>query len=94
MTLADYPQQSLRHGTPVNAVPWHVSEVWLVPIPSGLKHSNLVSQEAINFLTNCVWAKVPDIYTPNKLKSKQQGLDLKQVAMPMVHPTTSETISS
>jgi hypothetical protein len=54
----------------------------------------LVSQEAINFLTNCVWAKVPDIYTPNKLKSKQQGLDLKQVAMPMVHPTTSETISS
>jgi hypothetical protein len=28
------------------------------------------------------------------LKPKQQGLDLEQVATPMVYPTTGETISS
>jgi hypothetical protein len=71
-----------------------VPKVWHVLIPGGLQQSNFVSQEAIHFLTNCVWAKVPDIYAPNKLKPKHQGLDLEQVAMPMVHPTTSETISS
>jgi hypothetical protein len=54
----------------------------------------LVIQDAINFLTDCVWAKAPDIYTPNKLKPKHQGLNLEQVTMPMVHPTTGETISS
>jgi hypothetical protein len=62
--------------------------------PGGLRQSNLVSQEAINFLTKNIWAKVLYIYTPDKLKPKHQGVNLKQVAMPMVHPKTGETKSS
>jgi hypothetical protein len=69
-------------------------KVQLIPSPSGLQQSNLVSQEAINFLNDCVWAKAPDIYAPNKLKPKNQGLNLEQVVMPMVHPIIGETISS
>jgi hypothetical protein len=94
MTPDNHPRQSPQHSTLVNEIPWHAPKVRLVQIPGGLQQSNLVSQEAINFLTNCIWAKAPDIYTPNKLKPKHQGLDLEQVAMPMVHPTTGETISS
>ncbi len=69
-------------------------QVSLIPVPGGLQQSNLISQEATNFLTNCVWAKSPDIYNHNKLKCKKHGLDFEQVAMLMVHPTTSKRISS
>jgi hypothetical protein len=56
----------------------------------------MISQEAINFLTKCVWSKSQDIFTPPKLQSKSTPscLDFKQVAMPMVHPTTGKTINS
>jgi hypothetical protein len=55
-----------------------------------------VSQEAINFLNKCIWANSPDIFTLNELRPKSTTacLDFNQVAMPMVHPTTGETISS
>jgi hypothetical protein len=39
----------------------------------------------------------PDLYTPTKLRPNYGTtftFDFKQVAMPMVHPTTGETISS
>jgi hypothetical protein len=74
--------------------PRQAPQVRLVPVPGGLQQSNLISQEAINFLTDCVRAKSLAIYTPDKLKCKKQGLNFKQVAMPMVHPTTSKTINS
>jgi hypothetical protein len=54
----------------------------------------LVSQQVINFLTDSVWEKALNIYTPDKLKPKQQSFDLKQVAMLTVHPTTGESFSS
>jgi hypothetical protein len=56
----------------------------------------MISQEAINFLTKCVWAKSPDIFAPSKLKWKTTPtcLGFKHMAMPMVHPTMGETISS
>jgi hypothetical protein len=43
-----------------------------------------------------VWAHSPDIFTPDKLRpaTSPSCLDYKQLAMPMVHPTTGETISS
>jgi len=65
-------------------------------IPGGLRSRNLISQEAINFLTDCVWSKSPDVFTPDKLKPKHAPscLNLEQVAMPMIHPTTGEMISS
>jgi hypothetical protein len=56
----------------------------------------MILQEAINFLTKCVWVNLPDICTPTKLKTKStlSCLDFPQVPMPMVHPTTGKTISS
>jgi hypothetical protein len=56
-----------------------------------------MSQEAIDFLTKCVWANSPDIYTPTKLSptsTPTATFDFQQFAMPMVHPKTEETISS
>jgi hypothetical protein len=52
-----------------------------------------MSQEAINFLTDCVWVNSPNIYTPTKLMSASAP-EHEQVAMPIVHPITGETISS
>jgi hypothetical protein len=56
----------------------------------------MISQQAINFLTKCVWSKSQDIFTPSKLQSKSTPscLDFKQVATPMVHPAIGKTISS
>jgi hypothetical protein len=61
-----------------------------------MRGRNLISVEAINFLTDCVWSQSPDIFTPKKLTPAQAPscLDLERVAMPMVHPITGETISS
>jgi hypothetical protein len=49
-----------------------------------------------HFLTECIWAKSSDIFTPNKLMpaTTPTCLDFEQVAMPMVHPVTGKTISS
>jgi hypothetical protein len=62
----------------------------------GIRHALMISQEAINFLTECVWSKSQDIFTPSKLQSKSTPscLNFEQVAMPMVHPTTGKTIRS
>ncbi len=68
-----------------------------VPIKGGLWNQKNISQEAIDFLTKFVRKKSPDLYTLNKLKPTvppTAGFDFQQVAMPMVHPTTGETISS
>jgi hypothetical protein len=65
-------------------------------ISGGLRTRNLISQEAINFITDFVWSNSPNIFTPNKFKPKHTPacFDYEQVAMPMIHPTTGETISS
>jgi hypothetical protein len=67
--------------------------VCFIPIPDGLQTNYLISQESINFLTNCVLSNLLAIYTPDKLKAKQ-GLDFDQVTMPIVHPTKGKTICS
>jgi hypothetical protein len=56
----------------------------------------MISQEAIFFFTECMWANLPDIFTPSRLHPTVAPtcLDLKQVAMPMVNPATVDTISS
>jgi hypothetical protein len=66
------------------------------PIEGGVRNRNFISQEAINSLTECVWANSPDVFTLAKLKPKSTPscLDLQQIAMSMVHPTTGKTISS
>ncbi len=92
------PRHSPRTTTPANAttiatrIPW----VRFVPINGGIQNRNFISQEAIDFLTECIWANSPNVFTPSKLRSNSAPscLDFTQVAMPMVHPTTGETISS
>jgi hypothetical protein len=56
----------------------------------------MISQEAINFLSECMWANSLDIFTPSKLRQTAAPtcLDLKQVAMSMPPPKTGNTISS
>jgi hypothetical protein len=78
-------------------IPTRIPKVHFIPIKGGLKSNNIISQEAINFLTKCIWAKLPDIYTLNKLlhaATPVAAFDFQQVAMFMVHPMTGETISS
>jgi hypothetical protein len=70
--------------------------VCFIPVDGGLQNKKIISQEVIKYLTKCVWANLPDICTPAKLKAKSAPscLDFAQVAMPMVHPTTGKTINS
>jgi hypothetical protein len=66
-------------------------KVRFFPIEGGVRSRNMISQEAINFLTECVWENSPDLYTPTKLRpinGTTSTFDFQQVAMPMVHPTT------
>ncbi len=50
----------------------------------------MISQQAINFLTDDVWNNSPQIYTPENLRPKEDATatNLEHLAMPMVHPTT------
>jgi hypothetical protein len=66
------------------------------PIPGGICNSNVISQEAKNFLTKCIWEKSPEIFTPKKLMSAATPtcLDFEHVAIPMVLLVTGKTISS
>jgi hypothetical protein len=80
-----------------HTVQTHILQLRFVPIEEGLRNGNIISQEAINFFTKCVWANSPDIYTPTKLcptSTPTATFNFQQVAMPMVHPKTGETNNS
>jgi hypothetical protein len=66
------------------------------PIEGEVRARNFITQEAINLLSNRIWANTTDVWTPTQLKPKpmQSCLDLQQVTMPMVHPTMGKFISS
>ncbi len=92
------PQRSPCHVTLTELViPTRIPKVCFIPIKGGIRLRNIISQEAINFLTECVWANSPDIYMPTKLRpdtGTTASFDFQHITMPMVHPTTGETISS
>jgi hypothetical protein len=95
--IATPPRRSTRlHTAPMHTATMQQPKVRLLPVDGRLRHNNIISQEAINFLTGCVWANSVDIYMPTKLMptSAPTCLNHKQVAIPMVHPITIETISS
>ncbi len=54
-------------------------------IPGGIRSRNLISQEAINFLTNSVWSKSPDVFTPDKLKPRAGNLTAEDM-VPLSSP--------
>jgi hypothetical protein len=103
-TLIFAPQQSPRMANPniapanpnVIPAPTWIPHVSFVPVKGGLHNRNFISQEAINFLTKCVWVNLPDICTLTKLKTKSAPscLHFVQVAMPMIHSKTGKSISS
>jgi hypothetical protein len=93
------PVTALLRQSPQTAPPltWQcIPRVRFQAIPRGVHNFMMISQEAINFLTKCIWAQSPNIYTPNKLcpTFARSCVDYEQLAMPMVHPTTGEAISS
>ena len=56
------PRRSTRKLTkPGTTTP---QKVQFIPIEGGVQSRNIISQEAVNFLTECVWEKSPDLYTP------------------------------
>jgi hypothetical protein len=61
-----------------------------------LRNHNIISQQALNFLTNEVWNNSAPSYTPKNLQPKDNATaaNLEHLAMPMIHPTTGETITS
>ena len=50
----------------------------------------------MHFLTDEVWNNSPQHFTPTNLQPKEKATaaNLEHLAMPMIHTTTSETISS
>jgi hypothetical protein len=77
-------------------IPKKIPKVHFVPIAGRLRNHNVISQQAMNFLTNEVWNNSPQHFTPANLRPKEDvtAANLEHLAMPMVHPTTGETISS
>ena len=77
-------------------LPKRTTKVRFVPIAGRLRNHNAISQQAMNFLTNEVWNNLPQHFTPTNLRPKEEATaaNLEHLAMPMIHPTMSETISS
>ena len=95
--MSQMPRRLPRsHKQLIPQMPVRIPQVRFQPIPGRIQNSNVISQEAINFLTKCIWAKSPNIFTPKKLMpaATPTCLDFEQVAMPMVHLVIGETISS
>jgi hypothetical protein len=61
-----------------------------------LRNHNIISQQAINFLTDGVWNTSAPIYTPENLRPKETltAANLEHLAMPMIHSTMGKTITS
>ena len=77
-------------------LPKRIPKVRFVPIAGRLQNHNMISQQAITFLTDEVCNNSPQHFTPTNLRPKEAATaaNLEHLAMPMIHPTTGETISS
>ncbi len=100
-TAAMPVQRSPRLGKTAQRIhdtrlPKRIPKVRFVPINGRLQNHNVISQQAINFITDEVWNNSPQHFTPAKLPPKEDATvaNIEHLAMPMVHPTAGETISS
>jgi hypothetical protein len=66
------------------------------PIATRLHNYNIISQQALHILANNVWDNSNPNFTPRNLRPKEKtnATNLEHLAMPMVHPTLGETITS
>jgi hypothetical protein len=73
-------------------------KVTITPVPEGVQASaQLVSQQALHAMTMNKALHAPDLFTPQSITNKSyKGLvpNYAHFALPMVHPTTGETINS
>jgi hypothetical protein len=71
-------------------LPQTIAKVRFAPIAGRLRNHNIISQQALNFLTDKVWN------TPKNLRPKDNATaaNLEHLAMPMIHPTTGKIITS
>jgi hypothetical protein len=100
-TKATPVRQSPRLGKTAQRIhdtrlPQRIPKVRFVPIAGRLHNHNIISQQAINFLTDKVWNNLAPIHTPTTLRPKEKATatNLDRFAMPMIHPTTGKTITS
>ncbi len=77
-------------------LPKRIPKVRFVPIAGRLQNHKVISQQDMNFLTDKVWNNSPQHFAPTNLQPKEKATaaNLEHLAMPMIHTTTSETISS
>jgi hypothetical protein len=94
-TKATPVRQSPRLGKTAPCIhdanlPQSIAKVRFAPIAGRLRNHNIISQQALNFLTDKVWN------TPKNLRPKDNATaaNLEHLAMPMIHPTTGKTITS
>ncbi len=66
------------------------------PIATRLHNHNIISQQALHLLANNVWDNSNPNFTPRNLRPQEQvnATNLEHLAMPMIHPTMGETITS
>jgi hypothetical protein len=100
-TEATPVRQSPRLGKTAQCIhdtrlPQRIPKVHFVPIAGRLRNHNIISQQAINFLTNKFWNNSAPIHTPTSLRPKEKATatNLDHFLMPMIHPTTGKTIMS
>jgi hypothetical protein len=77
-------------------LPQTIAKVCFAPIAGHLRNHNIISQQALNFLTNEVWNNSAPSYTPKNLRPKDNATaaNLEYLAMPMIHPMMGKTITS
>jgi hypothetical protein len=77
-------------------LPQRIPKVSFVPIKGQLRNHNIISQQAINFITDKVWNNSTPIHTPTTLRPKEKATatNLDHFVMPMIPPTTGKTITS
>jgi hypothetical protein len=77
-------------------LPQKIAKVRFTPIAGCLRNHNIISQQVLNFLSDEVWNNSAPSYTPKNLRPKDNATaaNLEHLVMPMIHPTTGETITS
>jgi hypothetical protein len=100
-TEATLVQQSPRLGKMAPRIhdanlPQTIPKVRFAPIASRLCNHNIISQQALNFLTNKVWNNSAPSYTPKNLRPKDNATaaNLEHLAVLMIHPMMGKTITS
>ena len=78
-------------ATKIKKIKKKIPKIRFVPIAGRLRNHNIISQQAINYLTEEVWNNSPRHFTPANLRPKEDATaaNLEHLAMPVVHDDLS-----